>query len=146
MLPRWHILSGAIFTILIWIIFPETKLFYLALIFFASFLIDFDHYLCAVKTTKKISLKNVFNHYEKLCANQKKEIAAGIKKKFPHFHLFHTIEFHILVGVLSFFWIEFFYIFIGMIFHSLLDILSFIKEGTFHVREFFFFNWLRKQF
>ena len=102
--------------------------------------------MCAVKTTKKISLKNAFSYYEELCAKQKKEIAAGIKKKFPEFHAFHTIEFHLLVGILSFYWIGFFYIFIGMIFHSLLDILSFFKDGTFHAREFFFFNWIRKKF
>lgn len=146
MLPRWHILFGAIFAIVIWIAAPEINLFYLTLIFFASFLIDFDHYLCAVKTTKKLSLRNAFNHYEKLCAAQKNEIAKGIKKKFPEFHFFHTIEFHLLVGILSFYWVGFFYIFIGMVFHSVLDILSFAKGGTFHAREFFFFNWIRKKF
>jgi len=146
MFPRWHIILGAIFTADIWLAVPEIKLNYLVLVFLASFLVDLDHYICAVKNTKKLSLRNAFNHYEELCLNQKKEIAAGIKRKFPEFHFFHTIEFHVLLGLMSLLWAGFFYIFIGMIFHFLIDILSLIKEGTFHSREFFFFNWFRKKF
>lgn len=146
MFPRWHILLGIIFTAVIYITVPGIKPIYLILLFGSSFLIDIDHYICTVKNTKKLSLKNAFNHCKKLCANQKKEMSSGIRRKFPEFHFFHTIEFHILVGLASFFWTGFFYIFIGMIFHSLLDILSMIYEGTFHSREFFFLNWLRKKF
>jgi len=144
MFPRWHIILGAIFTAVIWLVAPQINFSYLVLIFLSSVLIDLDHYICAVKNTKKLSLKNAITHCEKLFLNQKKEISKGIRRKFPEFHFFHTIEFHILLGLLSVFWIGLFYIFIGMVFHSLLDIFSMIRDNTFHSREFFFFNWLRK--
>ena len=59
--------------------------------------------------------------------------------------MFHTVEFHLLVGLLGLVWIGFFYIFIGMIFHSLLDVVDLTKRDTFYRREFFFFNWLGKK-
>ena len=65
MLPRWHILSGALFTGFIWLIAPETKLIYLALVFLSAFLIDFDHYMVAVYKTGNIRLSNAFEYYEK---------------------------------------------------------------------------------
>ena len=145
MYPKWHILLGIVFTLLIWYLVPQIQLIYLGLMFLSSFLIDFDHYVCAVKKTGKLSLRNAFDYHKKLLLKQKKEIATGVRKKFCDFHLFHTIEFHVLVGLLSFIWIGFFYVFVGMIFHSLLDIVSMTYEGSLHAREYFFFSWLKKE-
>lgn len=143
MLPRWHIFFGAIFTSLIWIFSPGISLVYLTLIFLASFLIDFDHYVVAALKTKKISLQNALNYYKIYIEKEKKEVARGIRKK-GDFHLFHTIEFHAAVGVAGLFFIPFFYVFIGMLFHSMLDLISLSYNGTFHRREFFLVNWARK--
>nr|AQS29450.1 hypothetical protein [uncultured archaeon]AQS29478.1 hypothetical protein [uncultured archaeon] len=141
MLPRWHVVLGAIFTSVIWIFAPQVGIFYLLLIFAASFLIDFDHYACFVMKTKKLSLKKSFSYHNKLIKKQREEIKKGIKTKFPDFHLFHTIEFHVLIGLLGLLWTGFFYIFIGMLFHSLLDVIDLTRGGAMHVREFFFFKW-----
>ncbi|MBS3098803.1 hypothetical protein J4462_01175 [Candidatus Pacearchaeota archaeon] len=143
MYPRSHILFGAIFTLIIWYISPEISPLYLALIFLSSFLIDFDHYLSSVIKTKEYSLKKSFIYHNKKLEEEKREIARGIRKK-SDFHLFHTIEFHVLVGLLGLFWSGFFYIFIGMIFHSLLDVIGLLSRGAFHRREYFFFEWLGK--
>tara|TARA_Y100000310_G_C20446576_1_gene698715 strand:+ start:429 stop:860 length:432 start_codon:yes stop_codon:yes gene_type:complete len=140
MLPRWHIFFGAIFTTIIWVIAPETKLFYLSLVFLSSFLIDFDHYLVVFTNTKKISLNNALKYYGNL-SNQK-----SLKREKGHFYIFHTLEFHILILILSLTRIEFFYIFIGMIFHSFLDIYWMIKNDRIYSREFLLTNWLNKQF
>jgi hypothetical protein len=145
MLPRTHILLGAIFTSVIWFFVPETPILFLALIFFSSFLIDVDHYICSVNETGNLSLRKALKHVDSLCAQQAKDIKKGIRKKFPHFHFFHTIEFHILVGILGLIWVGFFYIFIGMVFHSLLDVFSLIKGNELHAREYFFFNRILKQ-
>ena len=144
MFPKWHILFGAIFTFIIWLTVPRVPLTFLALVFLSSFLIDFDHYMAFVLKTKNLSLRNAFEYYRKGIIKMKKEVAKGIKRK-GDFHIFHTIEFHVLVGLFGFVWIGFFYIFIGMIFHSLLDILSMAQIGALHAREFFFFNWVRKR-
>jgi len=146
MLPRWHVLLGAIFTTFIWIVAPEITLLNIALIFFSSFLIDFDHYVTAALKTKKYNFKDIFKHHKKLLIKENRDIARGIRRKGEDFHLFHTMEFHILIAALSIFSPIFLYVFIGMIFHSLLDVIHLINGGKFHRREYFFFNWLIKKF
>lgn len=141
MLPRWHILSGAIFTLVIWIFSPGISYLYLGLIFLSSFLIDFDHYLVFAYKTGKWKLGEAFHYYKLKTAQEKKDIQRGIKRR-SDFQIFHTIEFHVLVGLLGIFWIGFFYIFIGMMFHSLLDVISLLNARGMHLREFFFFNWM----
>lgn len=143
MLPRWHILFGAIFTALVWF-FTGMSFVYLGLIFLASFLIDFDHYANAALKNKHPSLSKAFDYHREKRQEELSDLAKGIRRK-GDFHIFHTMEFHALVGFLGLLWIGFFYIFIGMLFHSLLDVSSLLFTGVFHRREFFFFNWVRKK-
>lgn len=142
MLPRWHVFFGAIFSIFFWILIPSTKWYFIFLIFSASFLIDFDHYLNAVYKTGKIGLRNAFEYHKRLSKEEDKKKS---KKQKGDFEFFHTLEFQALIGLLSFFWVGFFYIFLGMVFHSLTDLIYLIKKGKLYRREFFFFNWLRNK-
>ncbi len=145
MLPRWHIFFGAIFTLVVFVMIPSLSWFYLTLIFLSSFLIDFDHYLVsAFRRGKVISLSDSLKYHDELGIKERAEINKGIKRK-GDFHIFHTIEFHALIGLLGFFWVGFFYIFIGMFFHSLLDVYTGLRDGWLHKREFFFFNWIGKK-
>ncbi len=144
MYPRWHILLGAILTLLFWLAAPQTPWYYLGVLFLSSFLIDVDHYICAVYKTRNGNLKMAFVYHEKDKRAAEKEYKRGIKRR-GDFHFFHTVEFHLLVGILGIFWNVFFYIFIGMIFHSLLDVYDMAKGDMLHRREFFFFNWLREK-
>ncbi len=144
MLPRWHIVLGALFTLLFWIVAPQTHWYYLAVLFLSSFLIDFDHYVCAASKGENISLKKSFDYHKDAQKIEQKEYRRGIKRK-GDFHLFHTVEFHLLIGVLGIFWSVFFYIFIGMIFHSLIDVFDMVSKDRLYRREYFFFNWLRKK-
>lgn len=126
MLPKYHILLGIMFTCIIYW-FVSINIFQASLIFLASILIDFDHYIWYVQRKKDFSLKNAYNFLNGLGGNGKKFIL-----------FLHTIEFHILIGVLIFIWTGFFYVLIGMIFHSISDIFSInLKE-----REFSFINYL----
>ena len=68
-----------------------------------------------------------------------------LKHKKRYMHFFHTIESHIIIGLLGFLWTGFFYIFIGMIFHSFLDLIWMLKKDRFYEREYFFFNLLRNK-
>jgi len=135
MLPRWHILFGGIVAILIWIAAPSISLLYLSLFFLASFLIDFDHYICAIINTKNYSLSEAFEYHKKMNFLDLQRRKKGIKEK-GDFHLFHTIEFHILIGILGLYWLGFFYIFLGMMFHSLIDLYSLIYATEMYRREF----------
>lgn len=144
MFPRAHVILGAAFIALLWLLVPNMSIFYLALVFLASFLIDFDHYAVAVFKTKKLSLNHAFDYHKYKRLEEMSDLIRGIKRK-SDFHLFHTVEFHAIIGLLGILWIGFFYIFIGMVFHSLVDLFSLLFTGVFHRREYFLFNWIRKR-
>lgn len=145
MLPKWHVLLGIIFTAIIWIFSPQISAIYLILIFASSVLMDFDHYAISVLKTGKISLFNSFDYHKKQGEIEDKEIKKGLKKK-GDFHIFHTVEFHLLVGMLILLWAGFFYIFIGMIFHSMLDLISLIHAGKVHRREYSLISWMIRRY
>jgi len=144
MLPKTHIFLGALFSILVWIIFPQIGIVYILLIFLSSFLVDFDHYLCAVRKLKSLSLKKALDYYRKDNLREEREYKRGIYRK-GDFHFLHTIEVHVLVLVLGLAWTPFLYVLAGMTFHSLVDLVELIKDDRMYRREFFFFNWLRKR-
>lgn len=128
MLPKTHMIYGALFSILLFLFKVDPN--YCILVFFASFLIDFDHYSWYVIRKKDISLKKAYYH-----------LKDNVKKKLT-LMIFHTIEFHIFVLLLSYFWIGFFYIFIGMLFHSLLDLIDLYSINEIKFREFFLIKYL----
>ena len=144
MLPRWHIVYGAIFTGLIVIFAPKLGILNFVLIFLASFLIDFDHYINAVKKTGKLSLKCAFDYHAEEGKRAHKERSKGIRRT-GDFHLFHTVEFHALIAIIGIFFAPFFYIFLGMVFHSLLDIYSMMNQDFMYRREYFLTKWIRDQ-
>lgn len=146
MIPRWHVFYGAIFSILLWVVAPNIGLFNLILVFLSSVFIDLDHYISAVKQNRSLNPFKAFRYYDKLTLEIAKKHKKGIRMREPHFHVFHTIEFHILIALLGLIWTPFFYIFIGMTFHSLLDVYSLMKDDYLYLREYFFFNWLRRSF
>lgn len=145
MLPRWHILFGAIFTLLIFIASPKINFIYVIMLFLSTFLIDFDHYMCSVLKTKKLGIFHSFEYHKEISRREKRDHAKGIRER-GDFHIFHTLEFHLLIGLLGFAWIGFFYIFLGMIFHSFLDIYSLLYDKMMYRREFFLTAWLYRKF
>jgi hypothetical protein len=129
MLPKTHIILGGIFVILVYFIF-KISILNIVLIFLASFLIDFDHYLFCVNKNKTCSIKKAYNFLKDL------------KLKKPVFMIFHTIEFHLIVFILGFLWNGFWFILIGMLFHSIMDIISLTYEKELWHREFSLIRYL----
>ena len=130
MLPKTHIILGAIFSVLIYFIFQIT-LFQASLILFASIFIDVDHYVFYVSRKKNFNLKKAYYWHKGLPKNHKTIM-----------HIFHTLEFMILILILSFFWNGFFFIFIGMVFHSALDLIDIFYNYKFGVRELSFIRYI----
>ena len=129
MLPKTHIILGAIFSILLYYVFNIT-IFQASLIFFASVFIDVDHYFWYMNKKKEFSLKNAYFHLK------------NIRPANPMMMLFHTIEFLLIVFLLSFLWKGFLFILIGMLFHSILDIVQMAHDDELHYREFFLISYL----
>jgi hypothetical protein len=121
MLPKWHVLFGAFFSLLIFFIFKITFL-EASVIFLSSFLIDIDHYLYYAFTKRKLNLRNAFNWFIDM---QKKYYTIPVKKRKNYYYsflFFHGIESFTLILLLSFLFPIFWFVFIGFFFHYSLDI------------------------
>lgn len=129
MLPKPHLVFGAIFSVILYI--TGFSVFSCVVILLSSILIDFDHYLYYIIKKKDFSLKRAYIWHERLDKFHK-----------PMMMVFHTVEFLILVLILSYFNRIFIFIFIGMIFHSILDMLDMLKKGIFYAREYSLIRYL----
>lgn len=128
MLPKVHIILGVLFSVLVWQLF-QTTLLQAIIIFLASFLIDVDHYLDYAYHKRDISLKNSYFWNKNLPIDHKALL-----------HIFHTIEFFILIAILSIFYKFFVLILLGFLFHSIFD-LSEILRAKGRGREHFLLNY-----
>lgn len=134
MLPKTHVFYGALLSLSTWFLFPDFTWFPVLLLFFSSVLIDTDHYIWYVVTKKDWNLKNAY-YYLKYEASESHQLM-----------LFHTVEFLIFTGLLSFIWFGFYYILIGMLYHSALDIFNMTKQKQLFAREFSLIKWyIRKK-
>jgi len=132
MLPKWHALLGAIFSIILVILFPAIGWLGAFVIFASSVLIDVDHYLWYVWKEKDWSLKKAYFYLK------------NSKRKVKRMMILHTFEFLLLLGIASFYSKFLFYILIGFVFHSIVDIIDMLRTKELNEREFFFVNWFRK--
>ena len=130
MLPKWHILFGAIFSLIVYY-FSQVSAFYILVLFLSSFLFDVDHYLFNLFRYGDVSLKKSYLRHKKLPRNHK-----------PMTHIFHTIEFILLIGIMGYFSKLFLFVFIGIIFHSIIDLIDFAYYKKWGVREFFLTRYL----
>lgn len=132
-----HISLGIIFCLFLLILFPEINTLNLVILFLSSVLIDVDHYLYFAFKNKSISLKNAYfwfidfrAHLEKF---KKKNKGKNIKAPFC---IFHTIEFHVLILLLSLFFPILLYVLSGILFHSLVDIVDLVSRKSLYLREY----------
>ena len=141
MLPRAHILLGTIFSLIVYLVFPSIGLVGFLIILFSSFLIDVDHYLVYVYNSGKLSLKKSLKWHTEVRKIELIMHKRGKREK-GFFHILHTIEFHVLLAVLSLFHIYFFYVFIGFIFHSLTDFFDLARNDFIYRRNYSLILWL----
>jgi len=125
MLPKYHIITGAILTPLIYSIFPITIL-QATIIFFSSFLIDVDHYLLYIFQTKDLSFKRARKYFIK---RRKRWISLPLnereKYKRPIF-IFHGIEFWLLLILLTNYTSLIWFVLLGILIHITLDYIDLI--------------------
>ncbi len=132
MLPKWHFLLGLIFSSILVYLY-KFSIFGGMIILASSILIDLDHYLVYLIRYKDFSVSRAYNWHKSLDSEHK-----------PFMHLFHSVEFILLIGALSFLSDTFLLIFLGLLFHSFLDIIDicFKKKIKGWGREFFLIRYL----
>jgi hypothetical protein len=129
MLPKTHMTWGFLISLVLFLIFPEITLLGAIIIFLASFLIDFDHYLYYLYKQKNFSLKNAYVwfieksiHFKKLTKSEQEKYKRAIM-------IFHGIEFWVILTLLILFIHKLFlYVLIGIVIHMILDYLDLYKN------------------
>ncbi len=122
---KYHIIFGAVFSTLIFVLFPEIKLIGLLLIFLSSVLIDTDHYLFYIYKKKDWNLKRAYD-WNMIKLKKTLNLPKKQRKYAQHyFFIFHGFELLLLLYIFSIYISDlFFFILIGASFHLISDILT----------------------
>ena len=117
MKPLAHFILGSVFSFIIYLIFPELG--WKSLIILAStVLIDVDHYFVFVMMTGKLSINHSYNYFIEALNNK----SIFDKRKLNYkLYVFHTVEFYLLLLILSFSYQTALLILGGVSFHIFLD-------------------------
>jgi len=81
-----------------------------------SILIDVDHYILYLQRRRRFDIKGMFRYFDELEAIQQTIPYVGIC-------LFHTVDFFVLVGLLSLGHPVFLYLLAGLLFHFVADLI-----------------------
>ncbi|MFH1358671.1 MAG: metal-dependent hydrolase [archaeon] len=123
---KYHIIIGAIVSIILYLLFPITII-QAVIIFLASFLIDLDHFGPYYKETRNLNPKKATKYY---IDSEKKWIKMNKHERKTYLHfliIFHGFEFWIILLVLAFFFPIFYFILLGIAIHMVLDYIDMIK-------------------
>jgi hypothetical protein len=125
MVPKYHILFGFIFSIILFFVSPQINFLEAGIIFISSFMMDIDHYFYYVLKKKNINpakaVKWFFDKRKKL----KKISPEKRTLYYSGFYFLHGIETLIILFILGIFLSKvFLLIFIGFVFHLFLDHLE----------------------
>lgn len=128
-MPKWHVLYGFIFSILL-IEFFDFPLIASLVVFLSAVFIDLDHVLIYYIETKNL---NPFNFWKWSIKRKNAFLSLDKTKRIlfkqPHF-LLHGIEFVFILLVLSIFFLFFKWVLIGVVFHLILDIINIIYNDN----------------
>ena len=125
MLVKYHIFIGFIFSIILFLIFHNITLIGAGIIFFSSFLIDFDHYIYYIIKKKDTNLINSINYFLRRRKDVKNMSIKERKKFYSGFCFLHGIEILIILFIAGIFISKYFLlIFIGFALHLALDIIE----------------------
>lgn len=121
MMPIWHIFFGALASIVLYLL--EIDLILILIFFLASwFIIDLDHVLFYSVKYRNI---NPFKFWK--VSLGKKTFRQDKKYKKPVW-IFHSLEFLLILALLSFFNKIVFFVFLGFLFHLVFDWANLIYQ------------------
>lgn len=122
--PSWHIFLGFLFSVFLFLFFPEAGMANFVIIFISSVLIDVDHYFLYIHKKKSFSLRKAYI-YSLEHKKQWQEFGKDANYDLPPaFFIFHGLEMLLILFVLSFFFKPLYFVFIGFSFHLLLDLVE----------------------
>lgn len=126
--PKWHILYGAIFSVLIYYLFKATPL-QVSIIFLSSVLIDLDHYARYFLIKKDLNPKSFWNWSMK---GTNDWLNLTTEQRFSEYklpiYIFHGIEFWLILAISSYFFPVLIWALIGISFHMVLDFIDIYQK------------------
>ena len=128
-----HFISTTILSVAL---FPLIK-YRILWVLISGIFIDIDHYLWYVIRYNDWNIKHAVKHFE-----------SDGNVDDPSIFIFHTMEFIVIIFILSLFYNEFFYILIGAVFHIIPDILLAKDKPSVPIRSsliYFFYKGLHKK-
>jgi hypothetical protein len=128
MYPKYHILYGAIFSL---VLIPLFGIWNSLIVFLASFLIDMDHYTRYVYEKKDFSIIRSIKYYYNKSIKRRHEI-----------YLLHTVECWILLLLLGYYNPIFIFILLGFLFHMACDFIDMINKKYYEVRVYSIVIWM----
>jgi hypothetical protein len=128
MYPKYHILYGAIFSI---ILIPLFGFWNSLVVFLASFLIDVDHYTRYVYEKRDFSISRSIKYYYNKSIKRKHEV-----------YLLHTVEFWLLLLILGYYYSIFIFILFGVLFHMACDFIDMVHKKYYDVRVYSIIIWM----
>ncbi|MBI2043137.1 hypothetical protein HYT25_01995, partial [Candidatus Pacearchaeota archaeon] len=102
MYPRQHLVLGILFSLILFVNFPQIGFAGFFIVILSTFLIDVDHYIFYAAKKRDLNLKRAYSWFVKFIEKRKKLSTKERKKYKHHILIFHGIEFWIILGLLSF--------------------------------------------
>lgn len=122
MTPKAHAFIGFVFSIFLYLIFPEIGLFYALLAFISSWAIDFDYYLYHLYKTGNFSFVKTYRFAKKRGEDYRDLSPKKKAKTYRSIRIFHGVEMLAILLLLGkFAWSGFYFILIGAGLHLALD-------------------------
>lgn len=126
MMPKWHILYGAIFAAILYFI-TDYSLIAVSVVFLASVFIDLDKAILFTLKEKSINPVRFWEHGKN---GHKRWKSVKNKREYKHnIRFFHGLEVFLVLILLSFVHTVFLWIFLGFFLHVLLDLIHYIENG-----------------
>jgi len=95
--------------------------------------VDFDHYIWYIMRKKDFSLKKAYEYGKKSDNNE------------SYLHIFHTVEFWILIGIWAMYSKLIFMIVLGLSYHLVLDFIYIFYKKAYFARNLSYFMWVKNQ-
>jgi len=124
MYPLPHLISGIIFSLILFFIFPQINLIGSFIIVISTVLIDIDHYIYFIYKKKDWNLKNAYDWSIEVCKKFSSLPKTQRNKFYSGFCFLHGIEILIILIILGILVSKYFlFIFIGFLFHLFSDVI-----------------------
>ena len=135
-----HIVIGIPFSLVLLYLFKDIQ--FSILFFISSVLIDIDHPISMAILDKTINIHKIFNTLKEINYNGLKNYEEKL------FCIFHTVEFMLVLALMSFYFAILIPILFGIIFHVIIDIITVgrNKNKRIFFSTFFLLKYLRGEY